>query len=711
MPPESIVDRVHDIENWRRLHVARLEARRQSDEARLLHVLNIYRRHLGQRINDLHKAAEQLYKESGVKTRIPILAAAAILSSAVQIATATNVVLIVPDDLGYGDVSYNGNTEFTTPNIDALAAGGVRLPNGYATHCFCSPARAGLMTGRYQQRFGHEHQPANNADNVRQGVPLSEILLPQLMKQAGLYTGMVGKWHLGSHRDLWPTNRGFDEFYGFIEAQSNYYTAPLLRNTTKVVEQQYLTDAFTREAVAFINRNAAHPFFLCLAYNAPHQPYTMPPQNYLDQVATITNPERRIYAAMVKALDGGIGQVTSALQANNLLDNTLIIFLTDHGAPLNAYAGKPSTAPFRGGKNMVLEGGIHLPFLISWQNHLAAQTYESPVSSLDILPTAVAAVGGTLPTDRQYDGFNLLPSLIAKTPIQRDLFWRVAGLGATTGPKGSKNTIFAALSGGWKLVKQNGPLSLYNVIGDKNEAFNQSKAMPGTVTDLQARYDAWNAQMIAPKWQGSTALSSLSLIGDIAAPFSSVSAPNNTPDGFNWFKTTQFITSGIKSLNVRAATTANTWGGSVITVNGFTDLPKTSSPATMSALTAGYYSFRALNFLGSTAPTMRLSVFRTDNPPVTPTIAGRSGYNVRVSTSAPLSSNERVFVRYSSDTFVTSHMVEVVHGIATIPVQPSGKPVEFTALTSTVDLRSETTAARIDALTLNTTESEKFFAP
>src|SRR5437899_11989777 len=236
-------------------------------------------------------------------------------SSAAQ-GTPPNIIIILADDLGYGDVSFNGCPDYLTPNIDSLATNGIWCSNGYVTHPFCSPSRASLLTGRYQQRFGHENQPEGDQSNPRQGLPMQELLLPQIVKPAGYVCGAIGKWHLGTAPNMRPLQRGFDEFFGFLGSDSLYFNASVLQNNTLITETAYLTDAFTREGVSFINRHATEPFFLYLAYNAVHAPYDQPPATYMDRVANITDPQRQNYAAMVVALDDGVGQVLQALQAN-----------------------------------------------------------------------------------------------------------------------------------------------------------------------------------------------------------------------------------------------------------------------------------------------------------------------------------------------------------------------------------------------------------
>jgi arylsulfatase A-like enzyme len=300
--------------------------------------------------------SESYRKPTAIRKRVllPLLLSVfAFVSSALAQTVPPNIIVILADDLGYGDVSFNGCPDYATPNIDSIASNGVLCTNGYVTHPFCSPSRAALLTGRYQQRFGHEEQPQGDDTNPRLGLPETEITLPQILKPAGYACGTIGKWHLGYTSNLQPLQRGFDEFFGFLGASSSYYNAQLLRGSAHITETAYLTDAFTREGVSFINRHATAPFFLYLAYNAVHAPHDTPPQTYLDRVANITDPARKNYAAMVIALDDGVGQVLQTLQAQNILDNTLIFFLSDNGAVEQSFT---RNYPLRGYKLNVLEG-------------------------------------------------------------------------------------------------------------------------------------------------------------------------------------------------------------------------------------------------------------------------------------------------------------------------------------------------------------------
>src|SRR5262245_33468453 len=435
-------------------------------------------------------------------------ACALVYPSALAQSGQPNIIVILADDLGYGDVGFNGCPDYPTPNIDSLTINGVRCSSGYVTHPFCSPSRAALLTGRYQQRFGHENQPSTDAANPRLGVPAQELLLPQILKPVGYVCGAVGKWHLGVASNLHPMQRGFDEFFGFLAGSSPYYNASLLRGTTQITEGTYLTDAFTREALPFINRQATQPLFHYLGYKAAHTPFDTPPQNYMARVANITNPSRRTYAAMATALDDGVGQVLQALQGQNLLSNTLVFFLSDNGG--QDIANRARNYPLRGYKFNVLEGGIHVPFVVQWMGRLPGNNvYDEPVSSLDIVATAAAAAGVQLPTNRVYDGFDLIPFLAGEQVAPpRTLFWRWFGLG-TSGPPadpkgatgnsgGSPGTIWAVRSGVLKLVAARGtlgqPASLYNLQTDIGETQDLAPTQHGDVKTMKSLYNKWNSE-------------------------------------------------------------------------------------------------------------------------------------------------------------------------------------------------------------------------
>ena len=536
-----------------------------------------------------------------------------------------NVIVILADDLGYGDLGFDGCPDFPTPNIDALAHAGVICTNGYSTHPFCSPSRAGLITGRYQQRFGYENNPSVDTSNPRLGPPNTEMLLPQLLKPVGYICGAIGKWHLGANTVFHPDMRGFDSYYGFLGGSSTYLNATVLRDYTPMIETEYLTDAISREAETFINGHATQPFFLYLAYNAPHAPYQAT-QEYLDRVSYITDPDRRTLAAMITALDDGVGRVVNALEANNLLGNTLIFFLSDNGAPDQSFV---RNLPFRGYKSDTTEGGIHVPYVVRWTGVLpAGATYDEPVSALDIVPTVAAVAGAQLPTDRTYDGLNLIPYLTGQQIMPgRSLFWRWFGLG-DNGPAGSQDTIFAVRQGPLKLVTERAstgqPPELFNLPTDLGETENLATSQPEDVARLSGLYDQWNLDLIAPQWQFNSGFlfgytTNLLLAGDWdnfnlddnKAPWflTHVTAPgsNGTPDGFNWWINTIKVkgsngntTPGQHSfVIVGGRSYENQWGGVNINIDGPTFVPAYSGPGlgplnTITFEDNFYYSFRIL---------------------------------------------------------------------------------------------------------------------
>ena len=407
-----------------------------------------------------------------------------------------NIIVIVGDDLGYGSLGCYGCKEIPTPHLDSLAKNGVKYTNGYVSCPVCSPTRAGLLTGRYQQRFGHEFNPGPpGAASAEFGLPLTETTLPQHLKKLGYATGMVGKWHLGYQPDFQPLKRGFDSFFGFLGGAHSYHDAqadgrnPILRGTERVAEKEYLTDAFTREAVAFIDRHQKQPFFLYLTYNAVHTPMHAA-EKYLQRFAHIKERKRRNFAAMLAALDDGTGAILDKLRQLHLEEQTLIIFISDNGGP--TAANTSSNGPLSGFKGGVLEGGIRVPFLMQWKGHLpAGKEYAQPGISLDLLPTALAAAGGPVPPEAQVDGVNLLPFLSgtkAGAPHER-LYWRF----------GEQSAI---RQGDWKLVRRgNQPPRLFNLAEDLGEKKDLAQQNPEKRQELEAAWQAWNSQLAQPRWR------------------------------------------------------------------------------------------------------------------------------------------------------------------------------------------------------------------
>jgi arylsulfatase A-like enzyme len=427
-------------------------------------------------------------------------AAAAGLSTTVQGAgRRPNIIVILADDLGFADVGFQGCKDFSTPYIDRMARAGLRFTNACVSHPFCSPTRAGLMTGRYQHRFGHENNPVYDPHNDVAGLPTHEITIADVLSSAGYATGQIGKWHLGAAPQFHPLKRGFREQFGFIGGGHDYFKAetddpsareyliPIERDGKPVAETEYLTDAFSREACAFVRRHDKDPFFLYLAYNAPHTPLQAPPA-YLERVSGIQDPLRKPYAAMICAMDDGIGRLLATLEVLEIENDTLIFFLSDNGGPTPVTHA--DNRPLRGVKGEVYEGGIHVPFVMKWPGHIpAGETYGSPIISLDIFPTAAAVAGAHIPTDRPIDGVDLMPHITGKasSPPHDKLYWRTGGGAA-----------FAVRQGNWKMVKIGGRTELYDLEADISESKDAGAAKPEIVNRLEAARQSWNRQMIAP---------------------------------------------------------------------------------------------------------------------------------------------------------------------------------------------------------------------
>lgn len=448
-----------------------------------------------------------------------------------------NVIVLLADDLGYGELGCQGNPEIPTPNIDSIAAGGIRFTAGYVTAAYCSPSRAGLMTGRFPTRFGYEFNPigARN-EEPGCGLPTSEWTLAQHLHNAGYTTGLVGKWHLGGSAPYNPLRRGFDEFFGFMHeghffvpppyrgvttmlrrktlpdgAQGRWidgnlvYTThmghdepaydadnPILRGGQPVEEHEYLTDALTREAVDFIGRHQRKPFFLYLAYNAVHSPL-QGADAYMARFGHIDDIHRRIFAAMLGNLDDSVGAVLAKLRETGLEEDTLVFFLSDNGGPTRELTS--SNLPLRGEKGDVYEGGIRVPFMVQWKGRLPeGQVFEDPVIALDIFGTAAAVAGAPLPKNRPIDGVDLMPYLTGSRSGQPHevLFWRM-------------NQRTAVRVGDWKLLRnpQRGDSDwhLYNLVDDLVEQRDLAQANAEKFAELQEVWEELNGQMIEPAWQ------------------------------------------------------------------------------------------------------------------------------------------------------------------------------------------------------------------
>ncbi|MEM7370238.1 MAG: sulfatase-like hydrolase/transferase [Bacteroidota bacterium] len=421
-----------------------------------------------------------------------------------------NLVLILVDDLGYADVGFNGCQDIPTPNIDRIAKEGVIFSNGYVSYPVCGPSRAGLITGRYQDRFGFGRNPLFAPNDPNMGLPLSEETLADVLGQTGYKSVAIGKWHLGAHPSQRPLKRGFNDFFGFLTGGHRYfpeewtladeyevtqqyaaYRTKLLRNNQRIEETAYLTDALSREAAAYIHAYQHDPFFLYLAYNAPHAPLQAS-DKYLDRFSHISDKKRKIYAAMISAVDDGVGLVLDQLEVLELADNTIVVFLSDNGGPEHVNAS--DNGPLRGKKGDVFEGGIRVPFAMRYPKKIPAGTvFDFPIISLDIFGTMVGENAGKIQLKHRIDGVNLLPYIAGKqTGTPHDaLFWR----------KYDQQRV-ALRAGRNKYIQVRGKRMLFDLQADIGETGNVVNAQQTLAKELEEQQQAWQRELTDPIFMG-----------------------------------------------------------------------------------------------------------------------------------------------------------------------------------------------------------------
>jgi len=407
-----------------------------------------------------------------------------------------NVVFILADDLGYADLSCQGATDIRTPNIDRLAKEGVRLTDFYANGPVCSPTRCGLMTGRYQQHIGGLEW-AIPPGKKHLGLPAGEKTIAAMLHEAGYVTALSGKWHLGYTADRAPNAHGFDRFFGLLSGNHDYFThrenngePDLYLDDKPVVMEGYSTHLITRHALQFLDAIKDKPFFLYVAFNAPHFPFQGPE----DAARQITLKEwaqgtRETYVKMVEAMDGGAGEILAALDRHGLTRKTLVVFASDNGGDRYSRNG-----PLAKGKGQLWEGGIRVPCLARWPGHIPSQKVCPQIGiTMDWTATIAELAGAKPPKDRPFEGIDLLRILSGKSHVrERTLFWRRAG------PDFVK-THRAARRGDWKLVEDTkGKSFLYNLAQDIGETNNLADAEPARVAKLRKLLDGWEAQMDPP---------------------------------------------------------------------------------------------------------------------------------------------------------------------------------------------------------------------
>ena len=423
-------------------------------------------------------------------------------------ASKPNLIVIMTDDMGYADVGFNGCTDIPTPNIDRIADQGVKFTEGYVTFPVCGPSRAGFLTGRYQDRFGFTTNPSIDPGNPISGLPVEEETMAQVLRKANYKSAIIGKWHMGTHPNFHPLERGFDYFYGFLSGGHNYYhdelylndlsevtkkwewyRTKIIENRTKVETDDYLTDELSDAAVQFINKqtDSEQPFMLYLAYNAPHTPLQAT-EKYLSRFPNIEDKKRKTYAAMVSAVDDGVGRVLKSLEETGVEENTIVVFLSDNGG---AHNNASNNGPLRGLKGDLFEGGIRVPFAMQWKGVIpAGKTYEKAISSLDIMATVVAHTNVKISTERPLDGVNLIPYLIGENDGEPHdyLFWR----------KWEQNAM-AIRHGNYKLVANsdqdsNAP-EMYDMSTNVDEQNNLKSSNEKGYDLLNMEWENWNKQL------------------------------------------------------------------------------------------------------------------------------------------------------------------------------------------------------------------------
>ncbi len=426
-----------------------------------------------------------------------LLFACAPRPEAVDEAPKPNVILILADDLGHGDTGYTGVSDIATPNIDRLAAEGVQIARAYANGPVCTPTRAALLSGWYQQRTG-----ADRVIYVRErevGMDPSIELLPKFLKEAGYATGVFGKWHLGFPKEGYPSRKGFDEFVGFVSGNIDYFAHTdrlenhdLWRGEEEIFSDRYFTDLIGDEAVDFIRRHAREPFFLYLPFNAPHDPFQGPEHRDTagdQRVTRVVNRKRTVLKSMVESMDANIGRILDSLDAEGLAEETAVFFMSDNG-------GVPvvsTNTPFRGYKTTLWEGGIRSPFYARWTGRFPAgrKIEDTPAISMDLFATTLAIAGVSLPADRIPDGVNLLPLLDGSGGIDRDtLYFRYRN------PRGVLQK--AMTQGGWKyLSDEKGEEHLFHLAEDVGEEHDLKEAEPERFERMKKTWSDWETRVLA----------------------------------------------------------------------------------------------------------------------------------------------------------------------------------------------------------------------
>ena len=410
-----------------------------------------------------------------------------------------NVVLIITDDMGWADLGSYGATDIRTPSLDRLASEGVRLTDFYANGVTCSPTRAGLISGRYQQRFGIEAPLPNAVRAGDLGLPATGYSLPQLLKDHGYATALIGKWHLGYVAEKTPNAHGFDYFFGLKSGYHDYYThhdgegqPDLWENDKPVASEGYTTDLVTQRAARYIDEHKDEPFFLDVAYTAPHWPYQVPgrpsvaPNNARHVMPNdLETSTRADYEAMVEHLDRQIGELLAAIERAGIADETIVIFTNDNGGEWLS-----SSAPLFGRKWTVFEGGIRVPAIVRWPNRIPAGSVSSQVGiTMDLSASILAVTGAPVPAEAKLEGVNLFPVWEGRARVfERTLFWR-AGIGA------AKQT--AVRRGDWKVLVDGPHTYVFDLGTDLSERNDLARWRQDVAQELRPLLASWEASVDA----------------------------------------------------------------------------------------------------------------------------------------------------------------------------------------------------------------------
>jgi len=417
-----------------------------------------------------------------------------------------NIIVIISDDQGYADVGFHGSKEIFTPNIDRIAKNGVVFSQGYVSYAVCSPSRAGLITGRYQNRFGYTRNILLAPKDSLMGLPISEQTLPEVLNNVDYKTKAIGKWHLGAHESLVPEKRGFDEFFGFLIGGHRYfpndltlndlteasrqmdgYITKIYDNGKRVNTKKYLTEELSDNAVKFIEDNSEDPFFLYLSYNAPHTPLQATDTD-LERNNHIDVEKRRTYAAMVSSMDDGVGSILDKLEEKNISENTIVIFFSDNGGV--EWYNFSDNGPLRGIKGDFFEGGIRVPFTMQWPKKIKPGIiYNKPIIALDVFATVVSAASAEKFIKNNIDGVNLIPYIngeINGSPHDY-LFW-----------KNPDKDIDVIRDNRYKYIRVKDDEYIFDLDNDLSEENNIISSSTPIYQKLKLKFKEWEKDMIDP---------------------------------------------------------------------------------------------------------------------------------------------------------------------------------------------------------------------